>query len=60
MLHGMFSLAILYIVSVTHRCQSVSPNSSHFPPSPFGIHIFVLYISVSVSVLQIRSSIPFL
>ena len=30
-----------------------------FPPFSLGIHIFDLYICVSISALQIRSSIPF-
>ena len=29
------------------------------PPFPFGIHTFILYVCVSTSALQIRSSIPF-
>ena len=29
------------------------------PPYPLGIHMFVLYISVSISALQIDSSIAF-
>ena len=35
---------------------------SQFTPhlfSPLGIHTFILYICVSISVLQIRPSIPF-
>ena len=37
--------------------QFLPPDSS--PPLPLGIHTFVLYICVSVSALQIRSSVPF-
>ena len=51
-------LSILYIVSIVYMCQSQSPNSSH-PLILFGIHTFVLYICVSISALQIKSSIPF-
>ena len=38
-------------------CQSQSPDSSH-PTSrfPLGVHTFVLYLYVSISALQIRSS----
>ena len=39
-------------------CRSQSPNSSH-APFPTWYPYLVLYICVSVSVLQIRSSIPF-
>ena len=42
-----------------YMCQSQSPNSSHPTPFPLGIHTFVLYVCVSISALQIRSSIPF-
>ena len=37
--------------------QSQSPNAQ--PPSPPGIHTFVLYVRVSISALQISSSVPF-
>ena len=42
-------------------CQSQSPNSSHLPPLlfPLGVHTFVLYICVSISAMQIGSSVPF-
>ena len=52
-------LSILYIVSIVCMCQSQYPNSSHPTPFPLGIHTFVLYICVSISALQIKSSIPF-
>ena len=52
-------LSVLYIVSITYMCQSQSPNSSLPTPFPLGIHTFVLYVCVSISALQIRSSIPF-
>ena len=35
------------------------PVSPSIPPHPLGFRIFVLYVFVSISVLQIRSSIPF-
>ena len=46
-------LSILYAVSQ-------SPNSSPSTLSSLGIHMFVLYPCVSISTLQIRSSLPFL
>ena len=45
-------LRILYTVSVVYMIQS--PDSS-----PLDVHMFVLYVCVSVSILQIRLSIPF-
>ena len=44
------------LVSIVFMGQSQSPNSPH---SLVGIHTFVLYICVSISALQIGSSIPF-
>ena len=41
--------------TITNMCQSQSPSSSH--PSPVAVHSFVL--CVSISALQIGSSIPF-
>ena len=61
-----FSLVIYFIHSINSVCtyicicQSQSPNSSHSPfPDPLGVHMFVLYVCVSISVLHIRSSVPF-
>ena len=51
-------LSILYTVSIMYMCQFQSFDSSHLCFS-LGIHIFLLYICVSVSTLQIRSSKPF-
>ena len=53
-------LLVVYFIHVSIGCtpQSQSP-SHHKPPFPLGIHIFVLYVCVSISALQIRSSIPF-
>ena len=48
-------LSILYMVSIEYMCQSQSPSSSH-PSFPFGIHIFVLYICVPISALQIEKN----
>ena len=52
----------LYSISSLASCfiYSVSPNLPVPPtsPSPLGMHIFVLYICVCVSALQLRSSIP--
>ena len=61
---GKSQLSILYIL--VYICQSQSRNSSHHhnhttPPwlSAFGVHMFVLYICVSVSALQTGQSVPF-
>ena len=55
---GSHQLSVLYIV--VYICQSQSPNSSHTSPfQTLGIHMFVLYVCVSTSALQIRSSTPF-
>ena len=56
---GSHQLSILYIVSTVYMCQSPSPNSSHTPGSPLGVHTFVLYVCVSISALQISSSVSF-
>ena len=40
-------------------CQCWPPRSSHHHPFLLGVHMS-LHVSVSISVLQIRSSIPFL
>ena len=53
---GSYQLSILYIL--VYIRQSQSPNSTH-PPSPLGVHMFVLYICVSISALQTSSSVPF-
>ena len=53
------SITILYIVLIVYVHQSQCSNSSHLPPFSLGIHTFVLYVCVSISALQIRSSIPF-
>ena len=47
----------IHSVHVSRRSQS--PNSSHHPAA-FGVHTFFFsYVCVSISVLQIRSSVPF-
>ena len=53
------ALSILYIVLIVYMCQPQLPNSSHPTCSLLGIHRFVLYICVSISALEITSSIPF-
>ena len=61
MLYRIFSLLIYFIHNINSVYSSIP--ISQFPPTPvpfsLGIHTFVLYICVSVSLLQIRSSIPF-
>ena len=57
---GALQLSILYIISIVYMCQSQSPYSFHIPLFSLSIHMFVLYIYVSISALQVRSSIPFL
>ena len=43
------------------QCTYVNPNLPIHPTpaSPLGIHTFVLYVCVSISALQISSSVPF-
>ena len=51
----------------THQCTHVNPNlpihhtttTTPLPLSPLGVHTFVLHICVSISALQIGSSVPF-
>ena len=53
----------------TYQCIHVNPNllihpTTTTPPtpppfSPLGVHMFVLYICVSISALQTDSSVPF-
>ena len=47
--------SILY--TAVYICQCQPPNSQ--PPSPLGIHTSVLHVCVSISALQINSSVPF-
>ena len=51
-----FSLAVLYMAVCIH--QSQSPDLSH-PLSLLGVHTFVVHICVSISALQIDSSVLF-
>ena len=51
----------------THQCIHVNPNGPIYHTtnptpsrlSPLGVHMFVLYICVSISALQTGSSVPF-
>ena len=60
-LYSQFSLIIYFIHSISSVYMSI-PISQFIPPSSFpplvSIHFF-LYVCVSISALQIRSSIPF-
>ena len=58
---SMFPLVTYFIYSIDSVYVSI-PISQFLPPTtfPLGIHIFVLYVCVSISALQIRSCIPFL
>ena len=54
-----FSLVICFTNSVNSLCMSI-PICQLIPlPFPFGVHMFVIYICVSISALQIGSSVPF-
>ena len=59
MLYSVFPSVVYFIPTINSVCQSQSLSSSHATPFPLGIHTFVLYVCVSVSALQIWSSIPF-
>ena len=56
MLYSIFSL-VIYFIPVVYVCQAQSPNSSYTPT--LCVHTFVLCVHVSISALQIRSSIYF-
>ena len=59
MLYRIFSLLIYFIHNINSVYSSI-PISQFFPPLYlFPFFPFVLYICVSISPLQIRSSIPF-
>ena len=58
MLYDRFSLAIYFIHSSVYMSIPIS-QFIHPPSFPLGIHIFVLYVCVSISAWQLRSSIPF-
>ena len=56
------SLSISYVVSLVYICQSESPDSPFpysFPTPALEVQTFVLYVCLSLSTLQIRSSMPF-
>ena len=57
MLYNSFSLVNYFIHSISSVYMSIP--TSQYPPFPTDIHMFVLYVCVSISALQIRSSIPF-
>ena len=51
----------IYFINSISGVYISTPISQFIPPltSLLGVHVFILYICVSISVLQIRSSIPF-
>ena len=59
-LYGMFSLVIYFIYVHSINSVYVHQIPQFLPPPPFSfeIHMFVLYVWVSISVLQIGLSIP--
>ena len=57
MLYSGFPLVFYVIRS---RVYMSTPISQFIPPLPLGVHTFILYVSVSVSALQIGLSVPFL
>ena len=57
-LSSMFSLIIYFIHSTNNVYMSILISQlSHHPSFPLGVHMFILYIFISV--LQVQSSIPF-
>ena len=59
-LHRGFS-SVTYFIHGIHSVCGAIPISPFLPPPlfPLGIHVFVLYICVSLFALQIRSSVHF-
>ena len=57
MLHSRYTSAICF----THCGVYVPVSASNSSPthSPFGVHVFALYVCVCISALQIGSSVPF-
>ena len=53
--YSRFSLAVCF----KHRSVYVYIHYISYPCCPLGVHKFVLYICVSISALQITSSVPF-
>jgi len=52
-------IGYLFIHRINSLCMSI-PVSQFIPlPAPLGTHMLVLYGCVSISALQIRSSVPF-
>ena len=62
-LYSRFLLVIYFInISVYMSLpvsQFITPPPTPLPLSPLGVHMFVLYICVSISALQTGSSVPF-
>ena len=58
-LYSRFLLVIYFIHISVYMSIPISQFFPPPPPSPLGVHIFVLYICVSISALQTGSSVPF-
>ena len=58
-LYNRFSLVIYFIHSINNVCISILISQIIPLSLPALVHVFVLHICASISVLQIRSSIPF-
>ena len=59
LLHNRFSLVIYFAHSSVHMSMPISQFIA-IPSSPVSFHTFVLYVCVSISALQIGSSVPFI
>ena len=57
-LYGDCSLGFWFILSGVHMSVPTSQFIPHHPPCPLGVHMFLLYVCVSSSALQIGSSVP--
>ena len=60
LLYSRFSLVIYFIYSINRVYMSIPVPQfiPHSSLSPLGIHMFILYVCVSISSLQMCSSVP--